>query len=170
MIAGGEKAQSKPNETRRSKTAKTRRRANATCKENPSVTRFPVHVLVPASSRFRDTRTFSIQVLGTQRQRPPNPMLSTSALRSCLQWRLELGMGGPKLKWSWCRRPPCLGRASKQHDMVHKFQSNDPRHHSDGIGGGRLMELPSKPPSLDQCKQRGRRNSPAIVGTNYLSS
>jgi hypothetical protein len=48
-------------------------------------------------------------------------------------------------------------RASKQHDMVHKFQSTYPRQHSDGNGEDRLMDLPprpSRPPSIDQYKPK----------------
>jgi hypothetical protein len=45
-------------------------------------------------------------------------------------------------------------RASKQHDMVHKFQTNNPRHHSDGNGEDRLMDLPSRPSSLEQHKAK----------------
>jgi hypothetical protein len=49
LMADGEKAQSDPNKTGRSQTVKTRRRANATYKKNPSVTRFPVRPSQSAS-------------------------------------------------------------------------------------------------------------------------
>jgi len=45
-------------------------------------------------------------------------------------------------------------RASNQQDMAQKVQSKDQSHHSNGNGVDRLMELPSRPQSLERYKSK----------------